>query len=129
MSEVVSSHLAELMMDCKSKETYDRWIRKYKNYCEESQSDLQAFIVFMDWIKGLSNAYQVSSIWQAASCVNKYMLLTYNKTFIKEIIFKSFMKHIGKSYKPVKSATLSLDNVYDYTNWTVGTFANFTKLS
>ena len=88
---MVSSELAELMMDCKSKETYARWIRKYKNYREENQTDLQAFIVFMDWMKTCQMPIK-----------------------FQEIIFKSFMKHISKSYKLVKSATLSLDNVYDY---------------
>ena len=61
-----------LIHSCKSKPVYDKWYQRYCDYKIEMQieeDDINAIIKFINF---LNDSFKVSSIWQAASCINKY---------------------------------------------------------
>lgn len=98
-------------MDMKSKSVYDRWFDQYKRYCDSHVKDFVLYGSFFYFIGHLSHLYKCSTIWQAASCINKYMKVCHNVNFMGEESFKLFMKKLGKNHVPLKSAVFTLDDV------------------
>ena len=77
------------------------------------EDDINAIIKFINF---LNDSFKVSSIWQAASCINKYLKIEKNFEFIKNVHFKSLMKKLEKNSKnnPVKSDVLTIRQVNDF---------------
>lgn len=103
--------MQESILDIKSKPIYDKWWQMYTSFCKENKLDFISFSSFLDFIRVLSESYKYSTLWQASSCLNKYMKVMHNKDFQKEECFKAFMKKLGRNYVPVKSSVLTLDDV------------------
>jgi hypothetical protein len=73
MSLQLSTEFKAALMDCKSKAVYDRWWNRYVAFKESNKitTDDDGIVVFLDFIRHLSTTLKVSTLWQAASCVNK----------------------------------------------------------
>lgn len=103
--------MQDMLLDMKSKGIYDRWFDQYKQFCDLNGKDFLVYGTFFDFIGHLSSMYKCSTIWQAASCINKIMKVCHNVNFMNEESFKMFMKRLGKNHVPVKSAVFTLDDV------------------
>lgn len=110
----VSSSLKEDLWNFKSAPVYHQWKKKYDSYKIENGFQMDSIGVFMEFIRSLSKSYKISSIWQAASCINKFLRIDSNLDFIGNPVFKSFMKNLGKKQVPKKSAVLELSHINRY---------------
>lgn len=110
----MSNDFIESAMECKSQPIYDKWWKRYQDFKHERLYNNNELCVFMDFMKFLASTLKVSSIWQAASCINKYLLLKFNIKHIDNQVFKSYMKHLGKSYVAKKSDALSMNDIEKY---------------
>lgn len=111
MDNNISCAMQEKLMDIKSKATYDKWWNHFTEYCQNYNKDMKVYANFLDYIGFLSNHYKYSTLWQASSCINKFVKLKFGMDFIKEASFKMLMKNLGKAYKPNKSSIFTLDDV------------------
>jgi integrase len=105
--------MRDKLMDIKSKLTYDKWWQLYNGFCDQKKQDVSLYGSFFDFVGFLSQQYKWSTIWQACSCVNKFIKLNFEKDFIKEESFKMFMKKLGKNYIPKQSSVFTLDDVHN----------------
>lgn len=110
----VSEAMQQALLECKSSEIYSRWMRRYDKFKETHGYFEDTIGIFMDFIRDLSSSYAVSSLWQAASCVNKNLQVTKNVEFITTKVFKSYMKKLGKNYVPKKCPTLGIEEINRY---------------
>lgn len=106
--------MQEALLECKSSEIYNRWMLRYNKFKEDHEYLEDTIAIFMDFIRALSSSYAVSSLWQAASCVNKNLQIKKNVDFIGSKVFKSYMKQLGKNYVPKKCPTLGIDEINKY---------------
>lgn len=105
----VSSAVKEEILDCKSSEIYHRWKKRYDAFKSSKGYSEDSLGVFMDYIRSLKDGYKLSSIWQAASCINKFLRVEKNMNFISSMIFKSYMKKLEKCPRNVKKKAGILD--------------------
>lgn len=88
----LSESFKESMLDCKSRPVYEKWKERYENY--KHDAGLQEGIgTFLDWLRNLSACSAVSTVWQAASCVNKFIKLNGGGNYVGDPVFK------GKFYR------------------------------
>lgn len=116
MNTELSEEFKNSLMQCKSEAVYTKWYKRYTDYKVEHNIDdnNNSIAIFVEYIQHLSNSMKVSTLWQAASCINKKLVITYNITHISNVFFKDFMKKLSKSYVPKKSAILSMDEINKY---------------
>ena len=70
---LVSRAVIDELLECMSSSVYRRWKEKYDSYKQENGFTDDSIGVFMEFIKELIKTYKTSTIWQAASCVNKFL--------------------------------------------------------
>ena len=113
--EKISQTMKEKILDLKSRGVYDRWWSLYCGFCESINFARERYSSFLDFVGYLAENYKYSSIWQACSCINKYLKIRCETTdFLQEESFKCFMKRPGKSYVPKKSSVFTLDDNVKY---------------
>lgn len=110
----ISEAVKEDVMDCKSISIYRRWKAKYEEFKLANGFQEDTIGTFMEFMTFLGKRYKVTTMWQAASCVNKYMRVGKNVDFISSAVFKSFMKKMEKKHTVKKSATLSCEEINRY---------------
>ena len=110
--EKISQTMKEKILDLKSRGVYDRWWSLYCGFCESKNFARERYSSFLDFVGHLAENYKYSSIWQACSCINKYLKIRCETAdFLQKESFKCFMKRLGKSYVPKKSSVFTLDDV------------------
>ena len=67
---------------------------------------------------------KLSTLWQAASCVNKYLNIHKNVNHIKHPVFTAYMKQLSKSYTPNKSDVIDMGHVHRFMRESEKTNAN-----
>lgn len=108
----ISRHMREQLLDIKSKPVYDRWWSLYEDFCNNGNLQSTVYSTFFDFVGYLAEYYKVSTIWQACSCVNKYLMIRHETgNFLREETFKTYMKQLGKNYVPKQSSVFTLDDV------------------
>ncbi len=110
----ISSQFKEAILDIKSKPVYDKWWSRYNDFKIMHSHQNNSISVFLDFIKYLAEDKKVSTIWQAASCINKFLQIDYNISHITNPLFKAYMKQLSKSYVPKKSDVFSMHDVEKY---------------
>ena len=82
----------------------------YANFKKENEaSETQ----YTDFIMKLFIHYKLNSLWQAASCVNKQLLLSKNVNHIVDSAFKAFMKKLNNSPNNIfRNQALSLSKMF-----------------
>lgn len=112
-SSAISDHMRDSLLDVKSKAVYDRWWTSYCDFCATRNVNRAVFGSFMDYFGHMSELYKVSSLWQSASCINKYLKIFDNTVdFSKDERFKLLMKKLEKKYVPRKSSVFNFDDVH-----------------
>lgn len=114
MVDLISTEFKESLFDSKSKNVYEKWMRRYTDFKMQKSLEGDEINVYLEFIKEISINYKCSTVWQAASCVNKFLKIYKNQDHIRNPIFKSYMKNIAKQYVPKKSAVLTVDDVNNY---------------
>ena len=87
MSEL-SSAFKVAALDCKSRPVYDRWMQWYLEFKLAQGFSNHGFCVFMDFLRDISTHSAVSTVWQAASCLNKFFKLDGCENYIQHPVFK-----------------------------------------
>lgn len=114
MSDDISDSMKQELLNIKSKSVYDRWYQHYQGFCENRNLQFTNFGSFMDYAAFLGEHYKCSTVWQACSCINKYLKVFHSTDdFVKKDNFKLLMKKMEKNYVPKKSAVFTLDDVFN----------------
>lgn len=86
MVDGISTAMQDKLMNIKSKPTYDKWWNLYTRYCSEKKRDVGVFSSFLDFFGEIGGTYKYSTLWQAASCINKYIKLKHGCDFVRGIV-------------------------------------------
>ena len=84
----ISSSFKDALMACKSKPIYDRWKQRYEDFKKDNGYEDDGIGTFLEYIRQLSTQVKPSTVWQAASCVNKFLKLSSGSDFIVHPVFK-----------------------------------------
>ena len=79
----LSENFISAALDCKSRPIYEKWFKMYADFKKENEASEDSIAIYMDFIMKLSTHYKLNSLWQAASCVNKQLLLS---KYVKHIV-------------------------------------------
>lgn len=122
---MLSKDFIENVLDSKSKPIYEFWYNKFNDFREKNEKTLNISTI-LDFFLEIKHYYKLSSLWQCASCLNKYLKYKENFEFIKNDIFKSFMKKEAKDPNNItkKSSTLTIENVQDFLRNSEDSFSN-----
>ena len=110
----VSREMKEQVMECKSIAVYKRLKDKYDEFKKANCFVDDTIGIFMDFMHSLSSFYKVSSMWQAASCINKFLRVEKNLDLISCSVFKSYMKKLEKQHVSCKASTLDISSINKY---------------
>lgn len=110
LGESIPQSIKDDLMTCKSSQVYDRW---YQRYCEFKNGMVEQSLTngFLLWLQSLKETFSSSTIWQAASCVNKKLKLDHNMDLIKHPVVKEYLKKLSKTYVPKKAAVFTQDEL------------------
>lgn len=114
MTNEISEGFKEELMQCKSLSTYERWWRRYTEFKKERSLQTENIATFLEFMRDLNKTMKVSTMWQAASCINKYIKFDFQQDYITNHIFKSYMKKLQSAYCPVKSSILEMSDIEIY---------------
>ena len=111
MSDTLSTAFKEELLQCKSSAVYKRWYSRYTEYKSKNGFEDDSIGTFLEFCRETSKTMKVSSLWQGASCINKFLNVEKGINHITHPLFKAYMKKIEANYTPTKSATLNMDNI------------------
>jgi integrase len=83
-------------------------------YCRKKK-DISAVSV-LNFFQFLETQYSASTLWQAYSCISKYLLVNHNINIKNNELIKTFLKKKQKTHLPKKSLVLSREEVDRFLN-------------